>query len=739
MSRIKRGLIWLLTIALMLSVWTVPALAKTTQSEKAENIFFYTENAQGKSVLLKVMTLDELSALSHGQANGDNYYVSATDNYPTPQYGEARGFTVTELVDYVKSVTTVSGANKITFTGEDSVKLMATDSYGNYNRTWSYNELYGVTRYYFEGLYDSAIGWNTGWEITGEDSSKFGVTMEQYNAQYRDSDPYYENKRAVFDDGVVMEPILATVCYSGRTTSETLVASTEPGIAGYLKANGGVAAGSLSEVLSDAQALRLMLPITEADLMAAHRTAYDNFKWIYNIQLIMENAPSIVSEGTVEAPVPSFTLNGNTLTITFSCATAGASIYYGFEGAAQTLYTGPVEVDVTGRDLDSDPITVYAAAVKEGYDDAGMQTFKYPGMAPAFQTVYSGMTGAALTLTAAEGVTAAEWTAWTGALNFVSAKTPSVSGYVTLDAGKYTIDNANRTITFDKSLFADAGSYSFIFHNTRYANKNVSVTMKTAAPELSAPESSPVGQALTVTFNDESYTRGLSVYVTPENGKRTMISATYLDRTQAGQVTIRAEYFALDSCVMDQAGSYEIELVNSGYSPSSQTVTVRLTGGFSDVSTEAWYYTYVTELAERGIVNGVGGGKFDPDGTLDWGSALKQLMLSCGYEEQTATTAYWASGYIDRAAADGLIAVGTDGTAKITRLEFCQTAAKLLGAETTLTDSPFTDCADADVLALYEWGIINGIGNNQFGPDGVLDRAQISTVIWRILNLEEME
>lgn len=726
-----------LAFAVVASFVAAPASAKTVSSEKAENAFFYVKNAEGKSVLLKVLKADELDELSHGRANGENYYVSATDNYPTPQYGEARGFTVNELVDYVKSATTVAGADKLTFAGEDTVKFMATDGYGNYNRSWTWNELYGVARYYFESLYDSEIGWKMGWEIAGEDDSKFGITIEEYNEKYKVTDPYYEDKREVFAGGIAMTPILATQSYSGRTTSETLVASTEPGIAAYLRANGGKAAGSLKDAMTDSQSLRLMLPITEADLMAAHRTAYDNFKWIYNIQLDMANAPELRSLGTVAAPVPTFSLNGNTLTITFTCATEGANIYYGFEGAAQKLYTGPIEVDVSGHDLNSNPITLYAAAVKEGYDDGGMQTFKYPGMAPTFKTVYSGMTNTALVLEAADNVTAAEWTTWTKALNFISAKLPGEKGYVTLNESKYVIDNDAKAITFDASLFTETGSCSFIFHNTKYANKSVSVTMKKAAPTLSATRFVYCGRPVTVTFDAANYTKGLSVYVTGESGKRTMISSTYLDRTQDGKVTIKEEYFTAASTAMGTAGTYTLELVNNSFSPASQKISVELIDCFSDVPEGAWYEKYVNDLASQGVINGMGDGRFDPQGKLNWGGAMKLLMLSCGgYGEQAPTGKHWASGYMDKAVVDGLISAGIDPNAEITRLEFCRTAAKMLGAKTILTQSPFTDTDDPDILALYELGIVNGMTATTFVPDNTLTRAEISKVIWCILNLE---
>jgi hypothetical protein len=45
-----------------------------------------------------------------------------------------------------------------------------------------------------------------------------------------------------------------------------------------MKANGGVEAGCLKSTLTDDYALRLSLPITKADLMAAHRRGQERIE-----------------------------------------------------------------------------------------------------------------------------------------------------------------------------------------------------------------------------------------------------------------------------------------------------------------------------------------------------------------------------------------------------------------------------------------------------------------------------
>jgi hypothetical protein len=91
---------------------------------------------------------------------------------------------------------------------------------------------------------------------------------------------------------------------------------------------------------------------------------------------------------------------------------------------------------------------------------------------------------------------------------------------------------------------------------------------------------------------------------------------------------------------------------------------------------------------------------------------------------------------MDKAVAEGIIPAGKNPDAAISRLEFCQSAAKALGLAASDKASPFTDTADGSVIALNEKGIIDGVGNGLFAPDKTLTRAQISKIIYLIRNME---
>lgn len=114
---------------------------------------------------------------------------------------------------------------------------------------------------------------------------------------------------------------------------------------------------------------------------------------------------------------------------------------------------------------------------------------------------------------------------------------------------------------------------------------------------------------------------------------------------------------------------------------------------FSDVSAGSWYYSSTCYVASRGIMGGVGGGRFDPKGTAS------RAML--------ATVIY-----------------------------------RLAGSPEAKGPAPFTDVKDGSwystaVAWAAENGIINGIGNGKFAPDDPVTREQTVTILYRYLGKGE--
>ncbi|MBQ7565752.1 MAG: S-layer homology domain-containing protein [Oscillospiraceae bacterium] len=150
---------------------------------------------------------------------------------------------------------------------------------------------------------------------------------------------------------------------------------------------------------------------------------------------------------------------------------------------------------------------------------------------------------------------------------------------------------------------------------------------------------------------------------------------------------------------------------------------------FTDVTEADWFYTYVKDLYNDGTVNGMTATTFVPKGNLTYGQALKLIVCALGHGEQASTAGHWASGYLKFAQDKGWITGNVDLNGNVTRLAFCQIAAKAKNLTEQPATNPFKDTNDAAVLALNKAGVINGMSADTFDPSGLLTRAQISKII----------
>lgn len=159
---------------------------------------------------------------------------------------------------------------------------------------------------------------------------------------------------------------------------------------------------------------------------------------------------------------------------------------------------------------------------------------------------------------------------------------------------------------------------------------------------------------------------------------------------------------------------------------------------FKDVKTSAWYGSYVIDLYNDGIINGTSATTYAPNDTLTWGAALKLLLVSSGdLKAEDATGADWSKNTIAKAAELGLVAADLDGAKAISRLEFCQVAAKLNKLAESKTESKFTDCTDGYVMALVDAKVISGMTETTFEPAASLTRAQIAKILYQLTLIEK--
>ena len=191
----------------------------------------------------------------------------------------------------------------------------------------------------------------------------------------------------------------------------------------------------------------------------------------------------------------------------------------------------------------------------------------------------------------------------------------------------------------------------------------------------------------------------------------------------------------LDEAVMEYVTTELKGVIGKQYAEPQGRI---LMNPFKDVKTSAWYGSYVIDLYNDGIINGTSATTYAPNDTLTWAAALKLLLVSNGdLKAADATGADWSKNTIAKAAELGLVAADLDGAKAISRLEFCQVAAKLNKLAESKTESKFTDCTDGYVMALVDAKVISGMTETTFEPAASLTRAQIAKILYQLTLIEK--
>ena len=192
----------------------------------------------------------------------------------------------------------------------------------------------------------------------------------------------------------------------------------------------------------------------------------------------------------------------------------------------------------------------------------------------------------------------------------------------------------------------------------------------------------------------------------------------------------------LDEAVMEYVSKELKGVIGKQYAAPQGRITIY--NPFKDVKTTAWYFDPMIHLYESGVINGTSATTYTPDAKLSWAAALKLLLVSHGdLKTEDATGADWSKNTIAKAAELGLVAADLDGAKDISRLEFCQVAAKLNKLAESKTESKFTDCTDGYVMALVDAKVISGMTETTFEPAASLTRAQIAKILYQLTLIEK--
>lgn len=174
---------------------------------------------------------------------------------------------------------------------------------------------------------------------------------------------------------------------------------------------------------------------------------------------------------------------------------------------------------------------------------------------------------------------------------------------------------------------------------------------------------------------------------------------------------------------------------------------------FTDVSPTDWYYSYVTQCVEKGLMEGMGDGTFAPESKMTVAQFIT-VAVKASYASELANQAggsnWWDKAYLT-ALDKGLITANEYANTSnamntpITRKEMARIASRVTTAKGEYSEQASSSIIPdyssigqdyrADVLNVYGKGILAGIDEKgTFNPDGVLTRAEACTVALKLLD-----
>ncbi len=177
---------------------------------------------------------------------------------------------------------------------------------------------------------------------------------------------------------------------------------------------------------------------------------------------------------------------------------------------------------------------------------------------------------------------------------------------------------------------------------------------------------------------------------------------------------------------------------------------------FPDVPSDHWALKYISELSDKGIINGYDDGTFKPNGTIKRGEFIKLAMAEvwpAGVElfEVPSSIDHWAGPYVGLAETYNIIKNGAINLENIeqpiTRIEMVEI---ISNADIVMKQNKsqfsqevdFEDVGDLSIDKIYllshavKRGLVTGYDDGTFKPDKTMTRAEAATMIWRFSSKE---
>lgn len=175
---------------------------------------------------------------------------------------------------------------------------------------------------------------------------------------------------------------------------------------------------------------------------------------------------------------------------------------------------------------------------------------------------------------------------------------------------------------------------------------------------------------------------------------------------------------------------------------------------FSDIDGVSWAKTAILDLADKGIINGVGDNKFAPGAYIKREEAVKMLVEAFDLEGNAdvafgdVSKNHWYYDVVLNAVGSGIV----NGISEtefgagmyITRQDLATMAYRAMISKynveikesTKFTDfDDISDYAEIPVSALKDLGVLSGYDDGTFMPVSYMNRAEFACMLYKILNL----
>ena len=215
---------------------------------------------------------------------------------------------------------------------------------------------------------------------------------------------------------------------------------------------------------------------------------------------------------------------------------------------------------------------------------------------------------------------------------------------------------------------------------------------------------------------------------------------------------LKKDTAALELKLTGKPGVYALQL-SLPETKETVSVSVEIPGVFRDVSADDWFFNAVYDAYGRGLMVGESSDLFAPNDSMTRAMLITTLYRMSGSPAVTGENPYSdvpAGSYYEKAViwamqkgvANGMGGGKFEPDGQLTRAQLVTVLYRAAGEpDTGKQVNPFTDVADdawytKAVIWAANNGIVNGVAKNTFAPDDSITREQIAAMLYRYAGAE---